>query len=591
MTMRSPVLAMLWEIWRLTRTEAVWHLALGVVAASAVLVVSATVAPSEALEGLGAVVALVLLALPHIVGWFSINMLTATRTGFPFYLLFIRPVRTAVVVGVSMAYWAGMPAALYLVSALVLRITSGNPFPLLSVAAWIAALNLTSAAVNWSIRNLVVRTLGHMAAGVAWTSLAVRHLGVDDIPGPDLARPHQWPAVFDLPLTEYALFGAIGLASFVLTVAAVARQRRGDGRAAIAWTPGDGFPDRLVSLFRFACPTSSATRAQVWFELRSRGLPLLTIGVALAIVNPLLFAAGDSIDAALFDEFRPYVKCRVDGCFYARPFALLFAGLSMLTVVGLGANAFGIRWKPGRRYVSAFEATQPCATARLAGVKVLVRSICVLAACIAVGISVWASQSFIAADKGFQPIFGVGEPLDNRQRAIESAIEALTGYQQLGLAVVTSIGTAVWVASWAALGALGTRYPRRVNIAFSLLLLHGLVLVLRAPDGQGGNGLEVLLVEALSGATPWIAATGLVLATGYLSWRGFAEQLLTLRHASAAVLVSGAFGAAWLTLLSAAGVSLTGLPATEAIWMLSPALLPLMASVVAPWSLSRIRHT
>src|SRR5690606_34593370 len=126
-------------------------------------------------------------------------------------------------------------------------------------------------------------------------------------------RPHQWPTVFDWPLTHYLLLGAIGLALFGLTVAAVARQRRGDGRAAISWTPGDGFPDRLVSLFRFPCPTSSATRAQAWFELKSRGLPILAIGVALAIVNLLLGAVSGPIDAALFDA--TIVPCRVDGCF------------------------------------------------------------------------------------------------------------------------------------------------------------------------------------------------------------------------------------------------------------------------------------
>ena len=56
------------------------------------------------------------------------------------------------------------------------------------------------------------------------------------------------------------------------------------------------------------------------------------------------------------------------------------------------------------------------------------------------------------------------------------------------------------------------------------------------------------------------------------------------------MLVSAAFGAAWLTMLRAAGVSLAGMPATDAAWMLSPALLPLTISVLAPWSLSRIRH-
>ena len=87
------------------------------------------------------------------------------------------------------------------------------------------------------------------------------------------------------------------------------------------------------------------------------------------------------------------------------------------------------------------------------------------------------------------------------------------------------------------------------------------------------------------------AASAFVLAAGYLLWRGVAEQLLTLGHACGAVLVSAAFGAAWLTMLGAAGVSLAGMPAADAVWMLSPAMLPLTISVLAPWSLNRIRHT
>ena len=141
------------------------------------------------------------------------------------------------------------------------------------------------------------------------------------------------------------------------------------------------------------------------------------------------------------------------------------------------------------------------------------------------------------------------------------------------------------MASLATLAALWARYPRHLNIAGLLFLLYCLALVLLAL-GQRWNGLEALLR-----ATSWVAASAIVLATGYLLWRVFAEQLLTLGQASGGVLVSAAFGAACLTLLRGAGVSLAGMPAADAAWMLSPALLPLMASVLAPWSLSRIRHT
>jgi len=179
----------------------------------------------------------------------------------------------------------------------------------------------------------------------------------------------------------------------------------------------------------------------------------------------------------------------------------------------------------------------------------------------------------------------VGEAhLRSWQHAIEGAVGVLTGYQQVALAVVAFIGVAVMVASVAAIMALAARYPRPLNIATCLYLLSwGLALVLLAQAGHRGIGL-------LFGPTRFIDAPAIVLATVYVSWKVFAERLLTLRWAFGIVLVSAAFGTAWVTVLRAAGVQFAGLPAMDAVWMLSPALLPLMVSVLAPWSLSRIRH-
>jgi hypothetical protein len=98
-------------------------------------------------------------------------------------------------------------------------------------------------------------------------------------------------------------------------------------------------------------------------------------------------------------------------------------------------------------------------------------------------------------------------------------------------------------------------------------------------------------VNALVWMTRWIDAPLIVAATVYVCWNAFDERLLTLRSAGGAVLISAAFGAAWLTMLRAAGVQLAGTSMPYAFWMLSPLLLPLMASALAPWSLSRVRHT
>ena len=184
---------------------------------------------------------------------------------------------------------------------------------------------------------------------------------------------------------------SIGLVSFALTVAGVARQRRGDARVAMPRTVGSaGFPEWLVTRsFRFPCPTVIATRAQVWFDLKSSGLPVLAIGVALAIVIPLLFVVTTQLDVVLSG-------------FYTRTghpvVAVVVAMFSLPAVLILGGNAFGIRARQGRTYASAFEATQACGTARMAGLKVLVRSVCLLAALLAVGTSVWTSASVIPFD-------------------------------------------------------------------------------------------------------------------------------------------------------------------------------------------------
>jgi hypothetical protein len=98
-------------------------------------------------------------------------------------------------------------------------------------------------------------------------------------------------------------------------------------------------------------------------------------------------------------------------------------------------------------------------------------------------------------------------------------------------------------------------------------------------------------LDVVYAAMRWIATAAMVFTTVYIFWSGFAERVLTIRYAGGAVALSAAFGAAWLTMLHIAGVQLAGMSAMNAISVVSPALLPLMASGLAPWSLGRIRHT
>jgi hypothetical protein len=401
------------------------------------------------------------------------------------------------------------------------------------------------------------------------------------------SRLDSFPNDVGYPLTDYTVMALIGVVCFGVTVATVSRQRRGDAQAAVTRIPGSGLRGWLVDLFRVPCPTSSATWAQVWLDLKSNGLPVLTIGVTLAIVILLSSAIGNPIDAAFADELRARSSCVNGDCFAARAWPLLLTPLSLVIVMGLARNAFGIRRRQGRAYMSAFEVTQAHGTAELALLKVLVKSVGVLAAVIALGVSAWISVRLLG-DPVFIQMWNV--PLSSRLPAIKGAVAALTWYQQLSLVFVVAVGVVIWVAAFAVVGALRTRY--RASIASFLLLLYGLAFVWLAvgvrvdPETASQFHLDVVY-----GAMRWIATAAMVFTTVYVFWSGFAEHVLTIRYASGAVAISAAFGAAWLTVLHMAGAQLPGLSAMNAFSVVSPALLPLTASVLAPWSLSRIRHT
>ena len=567
MTPRSPVAALLWENWRLTRLEVALRLSIGLVGGSAALALSDS-GPTTAVWILLSQHAMFSMAIAKLTGG---RFMDGYRPGFPLYLLYTRPVRTRTIVGTAMLYDAVSGAALYAASAALLGFAFGQALPVVSIALLIVVSRMVCLFVQWSTRSRAFQWIGSI--GIWGAVIALVNI-----------RAGGTPLRLDFSLTETALMASIGLVAFGLAVAGVRRQRRGETRAAIPRTKGSEIPGWLAGQFRVACPTSSPTAAQVWFELKSSGLLVLAVGLALAIMIPLLLVATTRLDASLSGFFTEPAT---------RSVAIGVAMFSLPAVLLLGGNAFGIRTRQGRTYASPFDATQARGTARMANLKVLVRSACLLASIAAVGTSIWVSAStipFDVLDDNDAFIDKGRNPLSEWMRAIDGAVGAMSVYDLLALGFIAVVGVTGMVASRAAFTALRARYPRRVNIGGLLLLIYGLALVLRAPVGQGGDGWEVLFLDALYSATPWLVASVSAIATVYLFWTVLAERLLTPRQACSALLFCGAFGVAWAAVLRSAGLPFATMPATGAGWILSPILLPLVVSVLAPWSLSRIRH-
>jgi hypothetical protein len=291
---------------------------------------------------------------------------------------------------------------------------------------------------------------------------------------------------------------------------------------------------------------------------------VLAIGLAIAGLTPLVYLVTAPVE-------------------WLRKFAIIWTMLSVGAALFVGTiSGLGIRFQGGLKR-SEFEATLPVGSVRLAGLKGIVRSVCLLAVLIALGASIWGSVSYIAVGKGYG-FLRIWIP------AIGDAVGALTGYEQVALAVVAVIGFVALAAWHPAFWVVLTRYPGGTISAALLLLLYGLALAVLALAVRLGTASQFQL-DFVLGTSRWIVAAALVLATVYLFWSGFTERLLTLQYVCGALLVSLIFGVAWFTLLRAADVQFAGMPTVDAVWMLAPALLPLMGSLLAPWSLNRIRHT
>jgi hypothetical protein len=521
MMVAASIGALLWENWRLTRIEAAQRFGLGILGGSAALL----------LIGSGTSVAFWILFALNAFFYMSIAKLNGGKfmdgykPGFPLYLLYTRPVPTSVFVGVAMAYDAISGVASYLVSAAILGYAFGQPFPLLGAAAVIVVVHLTYICIQWSTQSRVIQWIGSLVIGLPAFFLLKDRAG----------SPHE----INFSFAEYAAMCVICVVSIVLTVAGVARQRRGDAIGTAPRAAKSGvYPVWLVDLFRFSCPTSSATRAQVWFELKSSGLPALAVGLGLGMLIFVLFAISIPVEVT-----RPFAIVSV---VIAAPALLLL----------LGGNAFGIRRRQGRTYASAFELTQPSRTAQMAGLKVLLRTACLLVALTVVGVSIWASSSLLGSWGSW---------------VVEGGKDAVPEFLKLR----QEIGAAL-------AGMMASAYVAQVVITSVAVVLLALA--------EQEEIASPLVVETVFAATGWTLVVAMVLATIYLGWSGVAERALTIRYAIGASMVSAAFAMAWLTVLHAAGVQFAGMAAAGVVGIMWPVLLPPVAGVFAPWALGRVRH-
>jgi len=541
---------MLWEWWRITCRQVLFF---GIIALAAGWAIFARSGPDPR-AAFAAFMLLVSLAPAGAVAAWSRNPFA----GYPLPLAFSRPVSTRLLVGVPMAYMAFICAAIYAVPAIVLRVGFGAPLPVAPVAALLAAAMAFFCASNWFTRNKVKRLLATIALLIAGGPV-LRWMGPWHVANGRLVPPPLQVDSVQLGPEHYALLVLAAVGAWAATVKGVEAQRHGDdvaeqGRSTSA-APGraaqkgmvEHFRDAVDAVIRIPCPTSSPLAAELWIEVRSRGLPVIAMGLVVALLAPAALALATK-----------------GGLMVLLSFAVLAVFIPFLSGV---STSFWNRASSLRAPMSAFEATRPMGTARLAAVQIGVAVAAILGAWALIATAVALSLPLYDG-AGAAPLW-----------------RALAGRPAAQVAGVVVLGVAAFatvIALLATVRALGAIYGTRLWLGALAVVAYAIGLAFAVATD--------VVSEAAIGAHLWAVAVAIPIGTGYVSVRAVAARVLRAGQLLA-------IAVAWIALAGVAafvargmGAAIEALAPAVAALTWSAALLPLSAAVVAPWAYSRMRH-
>jgi hypothetical protein len=555
---------MLWESWLLTWRQLAFFGALASFGGWAMLAGGAQDAPDRG----GAYMVFVLLIMVATMASIAVSLVAGRTTlGFPYPLAFGRPVRTSLFVAVPMFYRAAACAAIYAVPATALRAAYGVPFPVTPVAVLLAAFATLALGSTWFTRDARLRALSTVALLLFGVPAALGWLGPWNAAGGSFPPPVE-PEMVYLSAAKYGLI-ALGVAAvYLVTVYGVERQRHGaeaprPSQPAVAQRPRvttkgfiEHFRDATLLIARWPCPTSSPLAAELWIETKARALPVLAIGLLLALCVPLLVKLGGTVEAQLVGVFIVVCVIVVVGS----PFSAAISA------------SFWNREASLRAPMSPFEATRPIATARLAAVQITVALGAIVGAWTFISASLWFSLPLVGADTALATV----------PRAVAASLRAAPIMRVAGILMIGVVTLSTIVALLAAFRAFSVLYGKRLWLGALGLCLYGIF------------GLFAIATERWSGAVIglhlWALAAVVPAGTVFAMVRALKERIVLPHHAAVALVIWGAsIVLGWLVVRDL-GIQFDALAPVIGALVVAAALLPLTAGMLAVWSLGLIRH-
>jgi len=557
--MRSPVHALLWELWRLSRWEIVFRI-VGVSVLWGSTFYFVDIATPGAEESLYLTFPVLLLLL--VTSMFSglwLNSFDNRQHGFHFYLGFTRPISTPLLVAIPMVYIACTAALCYLVPAALLRVLFDAPFPLFPVAALVAAACAGFVMAVWSSQTILARGLSFLAiAGiygstvVTWTA---RHPEIfDEL----IESPESLLAAFSFSAWHYAVLLLFFVAAVAVTMYAVDRQRHGDKLEIRRFARA--FFGRVNKLSRGHRPFKTPGRAQFWFEMRRSGTRVLLFSVVAA---PIAFFGLLLLNA--FGDFREVGTVIWFGLLGCCPSAFVIMGAQWL---------LGMKRKQGATSLSTFDATQAMGNSRLILTKLAVLTTSVLAGWLIVACAgaIWLSLW--------------GDPqVWNDPAAAEKIGPILAGVSPLwwaGIAVVAVVlyvsGSTVFLAGgwWCQL------YPKISVTVIFVTYSYGALAVADAKHGW--------FPKTFWDVHAWVLAIAFVIGTTLALRAALRWGFLPKGYFVVALCSWAAYVCVVLTVYLTVATEIVQLPLSVMALGLGSLTLPLASVALAPLALAAHRH-
>jgi hypothetical protein len=368
--MRTPALALSWQLWYRHRRGIAAAVAGWAVCAALVVVLPRAGIDPEPLAGLAAIflpATLLHLLIVFAYGHDSLPI-EARQSSFP-ARQFTLPVRTRDLVGWPMLYGGAAVALAYLAWVGCVIRPCGPELPLVWPPLFLAALLAWLQALLWS-------PFGLPLARVPVTLAAAAALVVIGVGGSTFGVPEPVLAATYLVLLPVA---------YVVALAGVSRARRGDVPDWRWWTATARAAPAAAPR---RPPFSSAARAQLWYEWRLHGLgfPFLLLCFLLPLTGLAIFNAryGETLASA---DISPYL---LRFTHETRILIVVFQPLVVLppflaALLGPGLGALGPKFR-----ASPFLRTRPLSSAGLVAAKLRLAALTAAAGLVVVALTALA---------------------------------------------------------------------------------------------------------------------------------------------------------------------------------------------------------